>query len=739
VPILLAFVGLAAIYENATPVFETPGEPWHYRYVKRLADGQGLPRLKVSNDAWEQGEAHQPPLYYALGALLTKDIDTGSANALCERNPYATLEDPHSTGNKNAVLHLGDDDPLHRDVVRAIRRLRWLSILCSALTVFLTYYLAVEIAPRRNAVATGAAILVALNPQFLFVSASASNDALAILLITLALYLGTRIAGGNYHRCLAPVALGISVGLASLTKLAGLASVILIPCAFACQPRGSSRRPWEDVARPILLAFAMVALIGGWWYVRNAILYRDALGVQAMLAAQTILDRPLPLHKMPSVLWAASDSYWGLFGWLNVPCPEAFYAVVRIISVIGAIGMLLVLAWVYWRRRELPLRRQWRALPLVCWALIALAWLAWWTRLTGKPYGQLLFPSISAISLLLSLGLSGWLPRRYFGILVFGLSVLLLGLSLAIPYHCIARAYERPKMIALEDVPADIQDLNVSFGDAPFLLGYELQQDSVKAGGALELRLYWLSRKVMRQNYAFHLRVLGRQARPIGGIDTYPGLGSYPTSLWLPGDVLCDDYVITIEETAQAPTAGIVRVAVSTEPETAMLPAVDAQGTSIGQDCPITQVRVAPMREVLYQPNREMQTNLGRKIMLIGYDLFPKTPTAGDTWEIALYWKALVRMSKDYTVFVHLINGAGEMVAQVDEQPMSGSYPTHLWELEEQIKDSHRLTLPSDLPTGSYRLQIGLYTLEAGERLPVVEADPPATWVTLKPVRILAR
>ena len=96
-------------------------------------------------------------------------------------------------------------------------------------------------------------------------------------------------------------------------------------------------------------------------------------------------------------------------------------------------------------------------------------------------------------------------------------------------------------------------------------------------------------------------------------------------------------------------------------------------------------------------------------------------------------------MSRDYTVFIHLINNLGEMVAQIDEQPVSGCYPTHLWQLHEQVKDPHHLPLPHDLPSGEYWLKIGLYLLDAGERLPVVGADPPATSVSLGPVHVLAR
>jgi len=737
--ILLAFVMLGNTYRSSTPVFEAQGELWHYAYVSRLAGGQALrlrsgqdlPPLSISDDAWEQGEAPQPPLYYAVGALLTRRMGADPVESQYQRNPYAALGDPRSVGNKNAVLHLDGEERPYRGVARAIHALRRFSLFCSALTVLLTYCLARELAPWNRSLAAGAASLVAFNPRFLFVSASATNEALGILLATLALYLATRISNGKGDPYRAPLALGISVGLASLTQPIGLATALLIPCACALQAwTRRSQRPRQSLGRPTLLGLAAAAAIGGWWYIRNAIVCQDALGAA---------PGPLPFRELLGLLGEALDSYWGVFGWMNVPTPEAFYALVRVASVLGAIGVLLALAWVYWRRGAPP-RYQLQSLPpVVLWVLVMALWLVWHTRLTGRPQGQLLFPAISGISFLLAVGFTGWLPRRYFGLLMSGISALLLALSLVMPSQCIAPAYQRPTRIALEEVPVTIQDLGISYGDDLFLLGYELHQDSVKPGDALRLRLYWLSRRRMHQDYSFHLRILGRGGRPIGALDTYPGLGSYPTRLWLPGDVLCDEYAILIEKDAEGPSAGVLRVGVSTGPGTAMVPALDVQGHEIGHSPQIAQVRIAPAREIIYAPQSHLQANLGRKAMLTGYDLVPSTPSAGDTWEVNLYWNALVRMARDYTVFIHLVNDAGEMVTQVDEQPLHGEYPTHLWQLGEQIKDPHQLPLPDDLPPGYYILRIGLYLLDVEERLPVIDAEPPANAVTVGPIRILAR
>ncbi len=261
VAIAAIFVVLGSRYVLSTPTFETPDEPWHYQYIRRLAHGEGLPPLALATDEWEQGEAHQPPLYYAIGALLTLGVENEAPEDLYIRNPYAALGKPHAVGNKNAVLHLEQMSP-PPDVVRAVRRLRWFSLSCSLFTVLLTYGIALQVAPRRRVLALGSAALVAFNPQFLFISASASNDSLITALSTLVLWLSCRTANRQIDPPRDAIWLGIIVGLASLAKLSGLALSPVACLALALKARSTpfDRQGWRNLAsnlwRPLAIMLA---------------------------------------------------------------------------------------------------------------------------------------------------------------------------------------------------------------------------------------------------------------------------------------------------------------------------------------------------------------------------------------------------------------------------------------------------------------------------------------------------
>lgn len=86
---------------------------------------------------------------------------------------------------------------------------------------------------------------------------------------------------------------------------------------------------------------------------------------------------------------------------------------------------------------------------------------------------------------------------------------------------------------------------------------------------------------------------------------------------------------------------------------------------------------------------------------------------------ITLYWRSESQLPLDYTVFVHIRNSAGEIVAQKDQPPLKGAYPTSLWDPGEIIADEITIPLPVELPAGEYKIVIGMYDFSTGMRLAI--------------------
>jgi len=94
----------------------------------------------------------------------------------------------------------------------------------------------------------------------------------------------------------------------------------------------------------------------------------------------------------------------------------------------------------------------------------------------------------------------------------------------------------------------------------------------------------------------------------------------------------------------------------------------------------------------------------------------------GGSVSLRLYWRARRKPQHSYTAFVHLVDPSGRLVAQSDGLPQEGRLPTEFWLPGELIIDEHRLATPADTRPGEYRLHVGWYRLDTGQRLSVEEA-----------------
>jgi 4-amino-4-deoxy-L-arabinose transferase-like glycosyltransferase len=106
---------------------------------------------------------------------------------------------------------------------------------------------------------------------------------------------------------------------------------------------------------------------------------------------------------------------------------------------------------------------------------------------------------------------------------------------------------------------------------------------------------------------------------------------------------------------------------------------------------------------------------------LIGYSFVPPVARPGDTLLVTLQWQTSAHMSVDYTVFTQLWDSAGQVSAQLDSQPASGTRPTSGWKSGDVVLDRKALLLPPDLPPGDYTLQVGLYDLGTLQRLTLTQ------------------
>jgi hypothetical protein len=117
---------------------------------------------------------------------------------------------------------------------------------------------------------------------------------------------------------------------------------------------------------------------------------------------------------------------------------------------------------------------------------------------------------------------------------------------------------------------------------------------------------------------------------------------------------------------------------------------------------------------------------LGEGVELLAYEVDGLLGEPGGAVDLTLYWASRLRIEEDYTVFTHLIDAEDRLWAQQDNQPQEGEHPTSRWREGEVITDRYHLLLPDDIPAGQYRLEVGMYQWQTGERLGVFQGGQEA-------------
>ncbi|MFN8457460.1 MAG: glycosyltransferase family 39 protein [Anaerolineae bacterium] len=146
----------------------------------------------------------------------------------------------------------------------------------------------------------------------------------------------------------------------------------------------------------------------------------------------------------------------------------------------------------------------------------------------------------------------------------------------------------------------------------------------------------------------------------------------------------------------------------------------------------------APAKPV---PQQQLDVNFENRLKLYGYTLEPQHLSSHSSHQpseirLTLYWQVLGPPGKDYSVFVHVEDAAGEVVGHLDFQPFDAIYPTSFWPAGADLREARQLTLPDKLPPGTYHLAIGLYLPADSSRLKVMNDANSENAIRLEPFTI---
>jgi hypothetical protein len=338
---------------------------------------------------------------------------------------------------------------------------------------------------------------------------------------------------------------------------------------------------------------------------------------------------------------------------------------------------------------------------------------------TAGPMGRFFFPALPALAILMMLGLSQLLPRRFKVALATLVAAAMFGLALYSLVGVLVPAYARPAPLVPQQIASIPHRLDATFEGKAKLLGYAVDMDTLRPGGQIAVTLYWQALASMSENYAVFVHLINPAGALSAQRDTFPGLGNFPTSQWKPGDTFADTYRVDVSETAYAPDEAIVQVGLYL-PDGPRLAAYDADGKLLGDSLSLKPVRLVA-RSGAY-PN-SVWLNFGNTLALLGYDLSTRVARPGETISVTLVWQALAPMPVDYMVFMHLTGGDGTILVKNDSFPYTSPKRTRRWTPGQVMTEVRALKIPDYAQAGLYAIDMGVFSETYGDRLPIIALD----------------
>lgn len=368
------------------PIFESPDEPHHWLYTAYVHSHLQLPPYDSS-----YVEGNQGPLYYVLMSPFASPSATPPLEVRADKGRIVPLCPPHFFHNCPSDVHK----------YWPIRRVRLATAGLSLIGVLFTALAALEVTDSVSCSLIAAA-LIGFLPQFDFRGATVNNDAAAVVFSAMATYFIVRMLVRGFEQI--PALFGsIAIALAFLSKInAVVLAPVFVACILLTAPNWKGR-----VLRLIWPALSGLIVLP--WLLRNKLMYGDFLAsdvmartVPIMISRRTITD-PYFQTTFPQL---TSRSFIGYFGWMNIPLPAPIYRGYTTLFGIAIAGLLYLLLRCRGYRRVIGLLA---AIPVM-----SLAVLIDFNLSIAQPQGRLLFPCLSALTILVTLGLSAIVrARRY--------------------------------------------------------------------------------------------------------------------------------------------------------------------------------------------------------------------------------------------------------------------------------------------------------------------------------------
>ena len=258
----------------------------------------------------------------------------------------------------------------------------------------------------------------------------------------------------------------------------------------------------------------------------------------------------------------------------------------------------------------------------------------------------------------------------------------------------------------------------VTFGYKMQLLASRVDETHLASASQLKVTLFWRALRPVGGDYTIYLKLINAAYHVWGQQDSRPYHDGSPTNAWREGQVIYDPRQLELLPGTPPGEYQIEIIPVEIY-STEALEADTGEPVLVG---PVEVPRRAPLPVEALDIEHPQEAILGDKVRLLGYNM-ESGFRPGDGIHLTLFWQCLEEMERSYIVFAHLVDPGDNLVAQKDNPPVDGFYPTTKWEVGEIVRDQYDLLISPEAQSGEYQLEIGMYLVETGQRLAILSEE----------------
>lgn len=266
----------------------------------------------------------------------------------------------------------------------------------------------------------------------------------------------------------------------------------------------------------------------------------------------------------------------------------------------------------------------------------------------------------------------------------------------------------------------------VNYDDRFGLIGWDAALELPEAGGEVPVTLYFAPGPQRRREVTLFTQLWTITGERLASApDEVLLRWLYPVNEWREGDIMP---FVSYQPIPPGLTPGAYHVAVGlVDFRGDPVPVLGADGLPVADAAVAGAMKIPraapPLSDIL-----PVEAEFGGAIRLLGYEILDAASGShvdqlapGQAILVRLYWQTIQRPAENYTIFVHLTDAGGQIIAQNDSQPDGGQYPTAIWTPGEVVRTEHFMILPDDA-AGPFTLFAGFYSWPSLVRLPVVQA-----------------